>query len=505
MRSALNWIFSHVPERSARRLWLCGGGMLAPVLYFAWRYPLRGNTHRLADIGTLSRYGRDEFALFLGGIVLLVVLYVLALRETRRLPARRALPAVFSCGTALAAGMAHMYPVNAIDIFIYSAHSRLFTTYGANPIATFAKDYPADPWLQYASRQWAAYESPYGPLWSLIAAPITALAGDQIAVALIGFKLLALVSLVGGSWVIARVLLRTRSAPAATGALFYLWNPLVLWEAVGNGHNDVVMTLPVLLALLAWATRRDVLVIPLLLVAALIKYVPVVLIPLAAVALWRRAESPAARRHLAAGTIMVCVLVGALGLYPFYDLRAIQSSMAHHSAIFRLSPAAIALDLFRGRFPANEIRRWSTLAGITGVVLALVWQSIILWKRPSRLPRAMFEVVFVFLLVARWNFTAWYLIWPVGLAALVCVGWPAWRMIGWTTSALASYGLFIWLEAWWHPKPATLHMAGVITLIGAAVLLTLAELASRTFLPWLRRRSASLVHRAGRSERLRSG
>ncbi len=91
-------------------------------------------------------------------------------------------------------------------------------------------------------------------------------------------------------WVIAQALTATRPADAASGALYYLWNPLVLWEGAGNGHDDVVMCLPVLLAFLAWVRRWDRAVIPLLVVAALIKYVTVLLLPIAAVALWRRAE-----------------------------------------------------------------------------------------------------------------------------------------------------------------------------------------------------------------------
>src|SRR5262249_35175896 len=152
-------------------------------------------------------------------------------------------------------------------------------------VVTFSH-YPGDPWMAYITPEWASRVSPYGPLWQLIAAPITALAGDDIVVALVGFKLLMAVCFMAGGWVIARTLAAAGAAGSATGALLYLWNPLVIWEGIGNGHNDVLLALILLLALYAWASRHDRWVIPLLVVAALIKYVSLPLIPLAAIALW---------------------------------------------------------------------------------------------------------------------------------------------------------------------------------------------------------------------------
>ena len=453
--------------------------MLLPMLYFAWRYPLRGNAERLTDLGKLSQYGGAEFALWMGGMLLLFGLYTLALRETRRLPARRALPAVFGTGAGLGVTMVLMYPVSAIDIYIYAVHARLFTRYGVNPMSAFPKDYPQDAWLPLASRQWAQYESPYGPLWNLVAAPITWLAGDSIVIAVIGFKLLALFCLLVCGWAIARSLEDVGAPNAATGALFFLWNPLVLWEGVGNGHNDLLMTLPLLLALLAWAKRRDLLVIPLVLTAALIKFVPAILLPLVAIGLWRRAPDWPARARLVSGSLLLSLLVVAVAGYPFYDLPAIRTSLAHHSEIFRISPGAVAIQLLRGHMSMADVKTWSKVVGAICVAIALLWQSARVWFQPERLPRALFEATFVFLVVARWNFNAWYLIWPVGLAALLPLGWPAWRTVAWTAGALAYYPLFSWIDRFWPTPFATRQTIAVMVSVAPPLLLTLAELAHR--------------------------
>lgn len=464
--------------RGGLRLWLYGGAMLALVIYFAWRYPLRTNVDKLVDLGQLSRYGRGAYAGFVVGAGIWFVLYVLALVESRRVPADRAFWPVFGCGALLAAGMATMYPVTAIDLFLYAGRSRLFTTYGANPLVDLLRDYPADAWAPLMHPQWINKGSSYGPLWTLIAAPITWLADDRLGLALAGFKLLALLCHLGAGWIIVRILTITRVAHPVAGGLFYLWNPLVLWEGVGNGHNDVVVLVPLLLAVLAWVARRDILVIPLLIAAVLIKYVPALILPLATIALWSRSPSWRVRWRRACWSLLLSLLVVGIALYPFYDLRAVYRSVAVQNAIFRNSPAAVAGTLLQARYSWSLVLSWATGIGKGLVLGMLVWQGLAVWRRPDQLPRASFEVLYLFLLAASWNFNAWYLIWPVGLAALLPWSWPSWRMIAWTAAALGSYGFFIWVAAWWRLAFAPSQTIGVALMVAPTALLTLAELVS---------------------------
>src|SRR5688572_25939527 len=157
---------------STRRLWLCGVAMLIPAAYFAWRYPLRGTTDQLRDIGKLADYGVAELVWFCLGVAALFGGYALAVLEARKLPTRLALPPVLVCGGFLVALFAWMYPVNAIDIFIYAVRSRLWTEYGEDPNAAFPETHwDADPYMHFSMREWADDTSPYGPLWNWLAAP----------------------------------------------------------------------------------------------------------------------------------------------------------------------------------------------------------------------------------------------------------------------------------------------------------------------------------------------
>lgn len=449
--------------------------MVVPAVAFARRYPLPGNEDELTDIGKLAAYGGTEFVGYVGGLALMFLLYGLALRESGRLPARRALPAVFASGAALAAAFAWMYPVTAIDLFLYAVRSRLWTAHGANPQAALPAAYADDPWMRFASAEWADNVSPYGPLWNLIAAPITAVAGDDLLAALAGFKLLAVVSVLLGGWLIARTVGTTTPNRAASAALLFLWNPLVLWEGVANGHNDVVMAVPLLLALLAWARRWDRWVVPLLVIAALIKYVTLLLVPLAAIALWRRTPPGGARWRLVAWGGGLSLAAVAIGFAPFYDLGAARESIAAQGGIFLTSPAAVAVGLLRESVPAAEARRWVAVVGQTTVVAVVAWWALALWRRPERWPRGAFEALFAFLLLGTWNFRVWYLIWPLALAAVLPWGWPAGRAIAWSAGGLAGYALFIWGWHWWEADFYAVQNVAVPLMTGPAVLLTLAE------------------------------
>ncbi|MEA2515411.1 MAG: alpha,6-mannosyltransferase [Thermomicrobiales bacterium] len=457
------------------RFWYYGAGMTLILAAFAWRYPLAGHSRQLADIGTLSGYSTAAFAGYVGGMTGLFALYLVAWRASLALPRRRAAVAVFAGGAAMVVAMGAMYPVSAIDLFVYAVRSRLFTAYGVDPIAVTPNSYPGDPLLRFASAEWADDVSPYGPLWNLIAAPATWLAGDRIGVALVAFKVLAGVSVVLGAWLIYRIVAVDRPERAATGALLYLWNPLVLWEGVGNGHNDVVLVVPVLLALLAWKRRRDRWVIPLLVVAALIKYVTVLLVPIAAVALWRRGGPAVRKAELLASSLGLSLAAVLIGLAPFYDLAAIGRSVGRQGDIFLTSPAAVVLDLLGRQGDPDGVRGAVKVLGVAILAACMLWQMGRVWQAPERLPQAGFEVMFVYVLAASWVFRSWYLIWLVALAAVLVGSWPVVRTIAWAAGAMAGYALFIWGWHWWRVDFPTIQRAAVGLMFGPVLVITCAR------------------------------
>src|SRR5829696_6098525 len=178
------------------RFALYGLGMLIPAIYFAGRYPLRGHSDELVDIGKLAQYQSPEFVWYCLGLGVMFVCYAGAAIECHRLPRAVAAPFVFAVGAALAGCFAWMYPVNAIDVYIYAVRSRLWTEYGENPNAVRPEIFwDTDRYMHFGMMEWAKEVSPYGPLWNLVAAPATLIGGDTIATALFMFKVISVVAL----------------------------------------------------------------------------------------------------------------------------------------------------------------------------------------------------------------------------------------------------------------------------------------------------------------------
>ena len=465
------------------RLWALGIAIDLIALFFAHRYPLMGHSGGLTDIGKLSHYGRTEFAEYVAGMLAILTCLLLALRQTRDLAPSVAAAPVFTCGAIALLFFGLMYPVNAIDIFIYASRSRLWSHYGENPIAVKPAVHDLDAWRHFAS-EWGNSTSPYGPLWNWIAWPVTKISGADIGRALAGFKMLAGISILAGSALIYKIANLARPGTGATAALLYCWNPLVLWEGAGNGHNDVVMLVPILAAGLLLVRRRFPVVIPLIIAAAMIKYVALLLIPFAVIAIWQM--DPAWKKRVlnafwsAAGSATVI----AFSLAPFFDIDAIRASLKTQSDIMLTSAASLAIGLYQNRYPVPTITHWAHLVGYSIFALGFVVLVVAVFRKPDRAARASFEVLFLYLITAAWTVRPWYGIWLVALAAILPMGWPTARAMIWSLGGLASYGLWIWGWEWWKVDYFRIQNVGVEITLGPAIALAVVEAIVRT---WQRR------------------
>lgn len=185
------------------------------------------------------------------------------------------------------------------DIYNYAWYSRIWTQYGASPYTHAPAEFPPDPEGAIYWIGWPDEMLVYGPAW-LMASSVSYKLGEALG-GTFSIQLLILRLLVDGAhllnallvWKIAGLILakegdrsqkagapmrlrlvrptrfstrmaRIRRLPSiravteskksnvgmqAAALLFYIWNPLVLIEFAGSGHNDAVMLFFVLLAL----------------------------------------------------------------------------------------------------------------------------------------------------------------------------------------------------------------------------------------------------------------
>src|SRR5215213_5008867 len=169
-----------------------------------------------------------------------------------------------------------VYPVGALDVFNYMVELKLAYGYGENPyLVTFA-GHREDPFALPAF----LVNIPlfYGPVWLIAYGLPVAVAGFGTIMGLLGA--LRLFNL--GLLALTAVLIYRSHEDDHRGWLgiyLFLANPLVLFEGIGNAHNDVLMTLFLVAALVTFR-RKSVLAGPLLALSALVKVFTIALAPL---------------------------------------------------------------------------------------------------------------------------------------------------------------------------------------------------------------------------------
>lgn len=331
-------------------------------------------------------------------------------------------------------------PLASRDLFHYLMSGRILGVYGANPYLLPPSAFPADPFFQYTN--WPNYTSPYGPLWAVLGAGVTRLGGDSLIWSVLLFKLVALAGYLACGAVLWR-LLRRLGRPPLPGVVLWLWNPLVLFEFPGNGHNDVLMLAGMLLGLWWVVAGRPRAGLAALAVAALVKYVALALIPLVAWRLlrplpsWRARAREAVRLLWLPGTVFVGGLapfwVGARTLGPLREVNEYYSSLPH---VLR-----IALEWFLS----------PTLAGrlVQGVImLSLLGGYALLLRRAGGGTDDLLAAAAgtMLLLIVLWSFfVPWYIGWAVALVATLGAHRLGSRVLLLSALAMLAYPLQLYL------------------------------------------------------------
>ncbi len=430
--------------------WVAAAGLMIVAITASLAMPFWPHRTQLLDMGKIIGYGWSSFLPWIFGLLIWIVCLEHLLRRSRQLDFVTIKP-IFLATTAVShVAFFAMYPVSAIDVYIYAARSRLFSHYGENPNAVQPLNHwDADPYMAYASKEWADDLSPYGPLWNLIAYPVTWIGGDNIGIAILGFKVIAVAAVFLIAWLVYQIVRESHPGWEITAVMFWLLNPLVMWDGIANAHNDVLLMLPVVAAIWAWRKGYDRWVIPLLLISVLIKYVTLILLPVAVVAVWRRNPD---RRERISGVLFAIsagLFLLAVSLFPFYDLGAIRESAAAQGSKVAVSPAwAIKSTLIE--WDVVRLENESIIRVAYAIVsLYIAGWMVACWRNPSRMPRATFEVLFAFMLIGSTNQRAWYVLWLIPMAALLIPENPWRRTAVWSVTSLLGHGCTIWLWYVW--------------------------------------------------------
>ncbi len=432
---------------------LCSAGSLGIFLFLTLSYPIeRDIIFPLADIGSLSHYAPSAAALFGVSMPLLIVFYLSACWMTRRAASsdeglsERAAQIIIIFPILAMLTLAHLYPITSLDSINQAIQVRVLTVHHANPLLVPAATFSGDPFTAYDDAQ--NLPSPYGPLSIILSAGPALLAGNNLLALALLEKMMPLLFVLGCLrlvWLIASKIAPHRRWQAL---LLIGWNPLLLLETAGNGHNDSIFLFFVLLAfywLIAgprWPT------LPALALAALVNALALVFLPLLVVALWRAGSLLRRVINLLGGAALALALLIA-ALLPFGGLDVIGSLLQPANQYAISLPALLYgfLQPFYGE-PFADIIVKTLAAGCFGVCSLVILYRLVRRATaqpasdksitPAALITAGYEVTFWFFVLAALAFHPRMILWLVPFAALDT------SLLLWArTTVLATCGLLV--------------------------------------------------------------
>jgi hypothetical protein len=288
------------------------------------------------------------------------------------------------------------------DVFSYIAYARMGVVHGINPYIHGPQSIVSDPVYHYVGKDWKAVATAYGPLYTLISYPLALLG---VTGALWGMKLMALLAGAGTlvlTWRCARLReLDPRLTLIAVGV-----NPLWVIYGIGGAHNDLVMTLLMMLAVSLTLARHEAYAGAAVIAAALVKATGIVLLPF--MLLSRRRLAPLIGAVVAG---LACALAAylAFGIHGVDVIAALNRDAAFVST--DSFPTEIAHLLGKpGVFPIDH----DLLKGaLVLIVLHLMWRT---WRGYDWVAASGWTLLAI-AVTSTW-LLAWYTLWSLPLAAI---------------------------------------------------------------------------------------
>lgn len=345
-----------------------------------------------------------------------------------------------------------LYPVTALDVAVYVVNARNWVLYGGNPLIVPPAAFPNDPYIHLAG-EYVDKTSPYGPVWEMLATIPVHLGITDIGAGIVAMKIISLVAYAGMAWLIgwqSRQQDKGLAVSEATALAFFALNPLVLLEAVGNGHNDMAMAAFVTLGLILWQKGRWAWAAFALTLASLIKLPALILLPLFGLDILISAPSRRERllRGLGVGFIFLSLFLLCYRLMgPFPEVfSGIIQSFARRS----FSPAYAAVVIAREIAPDASRLILPNTRYVFLAIYALIAVSML--RKKLTLLEAGFLAYFAMIYLSN-AFRLWYPLWFIPFAVLNLNSRTYWRTFLFSLtvefSILSYYILWRWVLRYW--------------------------------------------------------
>ena len=435
-------------------------GLVTELIYVAFSlgFPLVSNTQdatKIFDVEILTRQRPWLAVIYFGGLCLLFLLFWMVLRLAQRIATdvsnRTLLKLLLLCfGLLFACTLVWMYPVTANDLFRYVLRGRVWAVHGSSPMLTPPNGFPNDPYILFAG-EFGDWVSGYGPLWELLVQVPLRLGFADMVPGAVSLKFVVM-----WFYVLSAVLIGWVARPkgedpgnlAVVGLVIFAWNPMILVEGLGNGHNDMVLMFMMALGVILWECKAWWAAAIALSLGALTKATGLLMLPLFGVALLTEERSWGGRVAKGAASVLIFL---SLVLVLYSSVGPISQTLRGVTDMLTLRRGyAIASGLrvvLREVVPAQIAEPIPRNTGRILFILFYAGLMVQIWRKKLDLTAAAFLAYFAQLMLGR-TFRVWYPIWLIPLAALCPVSSTFWRMFLFSLAGeLYVLNTFVW--RWW--------------------------------------------------------
>jgi Gpi18-like mannosyltransferase len=352
-------------------------------------------------------------------------LYVFIVLRSRRQEFRASRAKFLALALPAALGLCIVFtrPYFSIDVFSYIAHGELASSLDQNPYVDPPSDVLAHPLGKQLVEEygWRPIDdiSPYGPLWTNVEALVAQLT-DEASTAVFALKAVSLTGTLACALIIWLILGRVFPSHQLTGTLIFLWNPLVLFELVGEGHNDSLMILFTLLALGLVIGARIVGAVVALVLAILTKYLPFIMLPAFAMYTWRRHRRGGSPLLLPFAVAVVAAVVLTIVFFaPFWAGSQTFSGVRQSGTPGYRAAAPTAIFV-----PLSHVLGESSAETITALVVTVLFAVYLLFRIARvrdevSLIAACAAISLAYVLFASPRYWPWYVTIAVAFMALL--------------------------------------------------------------------------------------
>lgn len=320
-----------------------------------------------------------------------------------------------------------VWPVGSYDIFSYIYQSRVLSEHHANPLIMPYSNFSNDAFYYFINNKWSNLPTPYGPLFIFLGYIITTVGGNNLILTLFLFKIFFAIINVLSCILIYKIFNSIKAV------FLYGWNPLILYEIIINGHNDILTIFLILLCFYFLNKKTPHLkkyyhALLFLLLSILIKFITIIFLPIFILIILAKIESKKEKIYFICGSFLITIFIFFVFYFPFWSgmqtlLPLYRQSMLVDASIILSSPIMIIIFFILRYLNVNNFLTLGIMASkIIFVLFYLLLITKIYIKRKKLGIIDIFKFFFISLLLFYLSFLTWFVPWyfTILISLLIC-------------------------------------------------------------------------------------